>query len=72
MFESNTFAPSKNLCYLITYYNIQWESKDLDSYEIDRSYARFWIIGFWIIGTVQIQVSNATVFRISHAELKNS
>ena len=29
MFESNTFAPLKGLCYIITYYNIQSESKDL-------------------------------------------
>jgi len=39
MSESNTFTPLKHLCYL-TYYNIQSESKDSSSYEVDRSYTR--------------------------------
>ena len=39
MFESNTFAPLKDLFYL-TYYNIQSESKDSSSYEVDRSYTQ--------------------------------
>jgi len=40
LFESNTFASLKDLCYLITYYNIQSESKDSNSYEADRSYTQ--------------------------------
>jgi len=31
VFESNTFVPLKDLCYL-TYYNTQTESKDLGTY----------------------------------------
>jgi len=39
LFESNTFAPLKDL-YFLYYYNIQSESKDSSSYEVDRSYTQ--------------------------------